>query len=124
VGLCSLFPLIHVALGLGMAAASEHPDVRSESDATALRVVGALFVGFGACIVICGMAFAICIAWAGRCLDRRTSRTFCFVVACLMCVCVPLGTVLGVFTLVVLSRDSVRTLFADRRDGSSPAALS
>ena len=111
VALFSMVPLVHIALGLGMAAASGHQGVGTQSDANALRTVGALFVAFGSCFIVCGLGFAICIAWSGRCLSRRTNRTFCFVVACVLCLAIPLGTVLGVFTLLTLSRDSVREAF-------------
>lgn len=48
---------------------------------------------------------------AGLFLRSRTHRTFCMVVAALNCLQIPLGLVLGIFTFVVLSRPSVRTLF-------------
>src|SRR5262249_28647480 len=41
-------------------------------------------------------------------IRKRRNRTFSFVVACLNCLQVPFGTALGVFTIIVLSRDSVR----------------
>jgi hypothetical protein len=40
------------------------------------------------------------------------ARTFALVVGVLNCLNVPFGTVLGVFTIVVLMRDSVRARFA------------
>lgn len=47
-------------------------------------------------------------------LRARKNRTFCLVVAGFNCLHVPLGTVLGVFTLVVLSRRSVAEVFHER----------
>ena len=44
-------------------------------------------------------------------LRARKWRTFSLVVAGINCLHMPLGTVLGVFTLVVLLRDSVRELY-------------
>jgi hypothetical protein len=35
-----------------------------------------------------------------------------FVVACIECIFVPFGTILGIFTIIVLSRESVKTLFS------------
>jgi hypothetical protein len=35
----------------------------------------------------------------------------CFVVAAIECIFMPFGTVLGVFTIIVLSRPSVKALF-------------
>jgi hypothetical protein len=45
------------------------------------------------------------------CLMNRKGRMFSMVVAGLNCVQVPFGTALGVFTIVVLTRDSVRRMF-------------
>jgi hypothetical protein len=49
---------------------------------------------------------------SGFCLRARKHRTFSLVVAGVNCLHIPLGTVLGVFTIVVLLRDSVRELYA------------
>ena len=54
---------------------------------------------------------------AGFCLLRRKGRTFCFVVAAFDCLHMPIGTVLGIFTIIVLARDSVRDLFQPRAYG-------
>jgi hypothetical protein len=56
---------------------------------------------------------------SGMCLRARKGRTFSVVVAGMNCLHIPLGTVLGVFTIVVLLRDSVRELFADNRRATS-----
>ena len=47
----------------------------------------------------------------GRYLAQRRRYTFCLVIAIITCLSVPLGTVLGVFTLMVLQRPSVKQLF-------------
>ena len=47
-------------------------------------------------------------------LRRKVHRTFCFVVAGMNCLQFPLGTILGIFTIIVLARDSVRSAFAPR----------
>lgn len=50
---------------------------------------------------------------SGLFIRARKHRTFSLVVAGLNCIHVPLGTVLGVFTIIVLLRDSVRNMYAD-----------
>jgi hypothetical protein len=60
-------------------------------------------------------AMAALIIYTGSSLRARKRPTLCKVMACLVCLNVPLGTALGVWTLVVLGRDSVRRLF----DGGS-----
>jgi hypothetical protein len=49
---------------------------------------------------------------AGRCLSRRKCYSFALVIACIECLFIPFGTILGVFTIVALSRASVKGLFS------------
>ena len=49
---------------------------------------------------------------SGWFLRARKGRTFSLVVAGINCLHIPLGTVLGVFTIIVLIRDSVRELYS------------
>jgi hypothetical protein len=49
---------------------------------------------------------------SGFFLEKRRHHIFSTVVAGLNCVQMPVGTALGVFTLIVLNRDSVRAKFA------------
>ena len=59
---------------------------------------------------------------AARFLVRHVHRTFCLVIAFLACLNMPLGTILGVFTIAVLGRDSVKQLFAGQQSPSPPQA--
>ena len=49
---------------------------------------------------------------AGRSLLVMRRYTYCLVIAVVTCLGIPLGTVLGVTSLVVLNREDVRELFA------------
>src|SRR5213078_1989596 len=73
---------------------------------------GWLFIALGFLLFLLGIAMALCISIAGRCLSRRKCYTFALVIACLECLFIPFGTILGVFTIVALSRESVKALFA------------
>lgn len=106
--LFACFPLIHVAFGLGMLFS---PETFAEGGEPAPAFMGWMFLVMGGVFVLGGWAMAIATFKAGQYLKRRERHTFCLVVAALMCLYVPLGTVLGVFTLVTLTRDSVRALF-------------
>ncbi len=48
---------------------------------------------------------------AGYFLALRKHYVFCFILAALDCMRFPFGTVVGVFTIIVLSRPSVKALF-------------
>ena len=47
----------------------------------------------------------------GNRLKNHTNYTYCLVVDAIACTFVPFGTVLGVFTIIVLVRPSVKALF-------------
>jgi hypothetical protein len=51
------------------------------------------------------------VAYIGWCLARRTHRLLSLIFSCGNLLMVPLGTVLGIFTLLVLLRPSVKKLF-------------
>jgi len=57
------------------------------------------------------LTMCILTAVAGKNLSNHRRRIFCLVITCMNCINVPLGTVLGVFTIIVLVRPSVKDLF-------------
>jgi len=104
--LFACFPFIHLAIGIAI--------LRGAMDGkeAAPHFIGWIFVVIAAVFILLGWIMAGLIIAAGRKLRRRTARTFCLVVAGIECLIVPFGTVLGVFTIVVLMQDSARELFA------------
>jgi len=105
--LCGLFPIVHVTLGV-LIVSGAFPDTQR---ADFPRVFGWLFIVMGSCFILVGWAFAVCVLVAGRFLARHTRYTYCLVMAALECCFIPFGTVLGVFTIIVLMRPSVKQLF-------------
>jgi len=106
--LLSSFPLIHVTIGLMMALS---PESFSGDGVPPPAFIGWLFALFGGAFVLCGWALAIAMVFAGRYLKQHRKHTFCLVVAALSCIAIPFGTALGVFTIIVLIRPSVKQLF-------------
>jgi hypothetical protein len=103
----ALFPIFHLAIGIGMVA-GRFPDPTEQRD---MQLFGWLFVAMAAMWILAALTFAMCLILAGRFLVRRAHYTFCFVIAALSCAFMPFGTILGVFTIVVLVRPSVQQLF-------------
>ena len=103
-------PIIHLVVGLAMVTGAI-PLPLPEDDPFFPMAFGWFFVIIALLAIVCGMTLAICILLAGRKLQQRTGHTFCFVVACFMCMMFPFGTALGVFTLIVLNRPTVKALF-------------
>jgi hypothetical protein len=114
----SSFALIYLVLGLlivnGTIPTTPPPGAGATGPPGPPWFLGWLFIVIGAAVTLLGWTFAVCVAASAMCLSRRKARTFCFVVACIGCLNVPLGTALGVCTIMVLSRPRVKDLFAGR----------
>ncbi len=102
------FPLIHFTIGLLMASG------RLQGREPALHVIGVALMAIAALFILSGWALAVAQVIAGRALARRRHYTFCLVVAAGECLLMPFGTILGVFTIVVLMRESVKRLFREQ----------
>lgn len=103
-----LWPGIYVVLGLFMVLAPVSTWDKSQAPPAAM---GWMFVVIGGVFMLFGLAFAVLVFIAGRSLATRKHYTFCLVIAVIECLFMPLGTVLGVFTLITLLRESVKPLF-------------
>jgi hypothetical protein len=51
---------------------------------------------------------------SGLFLRQKKHRTFSVVIAAINCIQIPIGTALGIFTIVVLSRETVRQLYCGK----------
>jgi hypothetical protein len=72
-----------------------------------------MFVWFYIVFGLICLAGCVLNCLAANFLRSRKNRIFIMVVAGLNCAQMPLGTVLGVFTLMVLSRESVKSLYSE-----------
>jgi hypothetical protein len=103
------FPVFHLAMGIWLMTS---PEVAKAKDGPPAAWFGAFFVVFALGWMLTSWALAGCLVFAGRSLAQRRRRTFCLVVAALAAMmCMPFGTVLGVFTIIVLLRPTVRDAF-------------
>jgi hypothetical protein len=107
-GFGSCFGLIYVVMGILFA---NSPDMFEGHGQAPPPFMGWIFLVLGLAIVLVGWTVATLMLFAGKFLGRRAHYTFCFTMAAIICIFVPTGTVLGVFTIIVLSRQSVKELF-------------
>jgi hypothetical protein len=109
IALIGCFPIVHVIVGLVVVLSPESlKDNRGEIPPA---FFGWMFVFAGAVAMTFTWTFAAFVFVTGQFLARRKHYMFCLVMAGLECCCSPFGTVLGVFTIVVLMRDSVKQQF-------------
>jgi len=104
--LFACFPCIHLAMGIAIVSGA-FPDGPGHLD----FFFGCLFIIMASVFILLGWALALAILRAGKCLARRTHYTYCLVVGGVECIFIPFGTVLGIFTIIVLSRLSVKAIF-------------
>jgi hypothetical protein len=114
--LFALFPTIHLVIGLAMLSGRLPGHSTGGED---MRWLGGFFVAFAGAWIVMGLSFAVCVVVAGLSLAKKKRYTFCLVVAGLECVFVPFGTVLGVFTLLVLTKDDAKAMFGGGVDPAS-----
>jgi hypothetical protein len=82
-----------------------------------VEMFGGMFAAFGLVIVLVSLAAAVCYALSGYWLSEHRNRTFSMVVAGFACLSVPLGTLLGVFTLIALTKPAAEELYAEAERG-------
>ena len=110
-GLAAFFaciPIIHLVLGLAMLIS---PQIFGPAKDQPPAFVGLILVVIAGIAILFGWAFAICLAYAGRCLGQRKNYTFCLVMAGVACMFMPFGTILGVFSIITLVKPTVKALF-------------
>lgn len=109
-GLTGLVVVAAVALGVGFVASA------TKLHGSGILTGGAFMILM---VVVAGIIFlkAGVVVFSGIGLRQARYRTLSQIVACLCCLNFPLGTILGVFTLMALSRPSVLALYDYRARG-------
>lgn len=113
--LMSCIPLFHVVIGY-LIATNQIPH---EGEANQIpNQFGWIFVALGVIAFLLGQIFSICIILSGRYMQQRKYYMYSFILACISCIFVPFGTALGVCTIIVLSRDSVKHMYEEQKKTS------
>ena len=107
--LCACFPIIHIALGLMLVLSPP-----AKNNQMPPPEFGWFFVVLGSVVVLIGWTCATLTILTGRYLAQRKNYMFCLVISCIECLFVPFGTILGVFTIVVLNRPGVKAMFGQQ----------
>lgn len=76
--------------------------------------VGMMIFIFTVVYLAVELARIVCTILVGYFLQQRKHRIFCIIISGINCAFFPLGTVLGVFTLIVLFRELVKGLFSEQ----------
>jgi hypothetical protein len=121
-GFFALFGLMYIFIGAMMIGFVTHrPEMATNTGHVPPAFMGWFFGVVGLTFFIVGITLAVAKLYAAICIKSRKSRTFCLVVGGFTCLAIPYGTALGVFTFIVLGRDSVVRLFPSSAPPSSIA---
>src|SRR5215467_2861841 len=86
--LFSFFPLIYTTFGAIFVFVARH-GTSKPGDELPPEFLGWIFAGVGLFLFLLGIAMAVCILIAGRCLSRRKGYPFALVMACIECLFLP-----------------------------------
>lgn len=100
-------PILHLILGIVMLVVP----MDNRKEAMPAMLMGCLFIFFSLAFMTMSWTLATLVIITGCKLAKKKSYLFCLVIAGIECIFMPVGTVLGVFTIIVLSRPSVKELF-------------
>lgn len=109
----SMIGLMYMGMGAFFGEMISHMPAAANANQPPPAFFGWLFGGIGLFIFLLMMGIAALKLRAAFLLKQRKGRTFCMVIAGLCCLGVPYGTLLGVFTFVVLGRRSVDHVFRE-----------
>lgn len=104
-----LIGALYAFMGVGLLSGTLPGNTATQDSASGWVLLGLAVAMFF--IAILGGALTLLVA---RRLSQRRSLTVCIIVAAVSCMQIPFGTALGVFTLIVLNRPSVKAMFAGR----------
>ena len=79
-----------------------------------IQLIGGVVAAVGMLVALLQFVSTVLLVTTARFISLRQYRTFCLVTAGLTCLSVPLGTALGVYTFVILTRPDVIERFGGR----------
>jgi hypothetical protein len=116
----SSIAIVHLVLGITMIVnPGAFAGPRGTGGQVPDRMLGWMFAILGGAVILLGWTIGLLTILSGRWIKLRRRRLFSMIMAGVNCMWVPLGTVLGVCTLMVLLRESVRPLY-EPRVGTDP----
>lgn len=110
IALVGCFPLIHFGFGIALLSGVIPPSKASGGPPE--QLLGGVLATVAGIIILVAWTHAALVVLAGRCLQQRCWYTFCFIMACIQCAWAPIGTAIGVLTIVLLIKPENKALFS------------
>jgi uncharacterized membrane protein YGL010W len=102
-------PLIHLTIGIAMLNGSI--PMNNNQNEISPNLVGVIFIVMGSLFFVIGQCVAWLTIYSGKQIKARKKHTFSFVLGCVLCMFMPFGTILGVFTIILLSKQEVKVMY-------------
>ncbi len=106
----SLFGIFYMGMGMFFEATARR--FPTDTGTPPPRGFGLIFGAVGLAIFLVLIVVAALKIYAALSLKKKQARTPCLIVAAITCLGIPYGTVLGIFTFMVLTRPSVVQLYS------------
>lgn len=119
IALFSLFGIIYIITGVAFMSSGFPQPTTQTVNQPPPAFIGWLLIGMGALVVGLGQLIGWLTIYAGFSLKAERRWMLIIVMGAVNCLSVPIGTVLGVFTFIVLARPSVKARFASNRPYAS-----
>ena len=107
--LCAFFPIIYLVMGVFMIVT---PVEFLQSNPEKTQFLGWLFVCLSSFLMLLGISIAVTQLLTARFISKRTNFHFCFFVSAFECLFIPFGTILGVFSILVLGKRATKNYFS------------
>ena len=103
-------PLLHIVFGIAVAVEGVGTG-SGQSLPIAGLTFGLVLIFFGLVFVLSAWAYGIFMIKAAKALKEHRNHLLCMVMAAVSCIFAPVGTVLGIFTLLLLLDGEVKAAF-------------
>ena len=110
-GLLGLFFVIYIVIGVAMVTSAGSGG--GASGGPPPEAIGGIFALVGVLAMFFTWGKAVLVIGSGVSLRAHRRLTLSYVVACLTCLNVPIGTALGIATIMALNRPSVKALYQE-----------
>lgn len=109
IGVCG--GLFYIAMGIAFASGAMEGTAPTSPGDPPTGVIGGVMIVLGLGILALCLTLVILNFMAAGGLANGRRRTLCQVISAINCISIPFGTLLGIFTLLVLARPSVAAYF-------------
>ena len=112
---CSSFPVVHLVMGVSML---RNPQSFGPPGSTPVQPeIAWVFILMAVFTMVIGWIVSLTTIFAGTSILSRKRYMFCMVVAAIQCAFFPVGTALGVLTIILLLKPEVKEAFGVRSSG-------